>query len=57
MDEVKQGQSLTDWSKVKEMTNEEIETIAQADSDCLPTDDNFWSDATVIKSNNHTVSQ
>lgn len=57
MDEIKQGQSLTDWSKVKEMTDEEIETIAQADPDCLPTDDDFWSDATVIKSNNHTLSQ
>ena len=56
MDEVKQTQSLTDWSKVKKMTDEEIETIAQDDSDCLPTDDDFWSNATVRELNNHQVS-
>ena len=57
MDEVKQSQSLTDWSKVKGMTDEEIETLAQADPDCQPTDDDFWDDATVVKPNNHRVSQ
>jgi hypothetical protein len=57
MDEVKQNQSLTDWKQVKEMTDKEIETIAKTDSDCLPTDDDFWSDATVIKPNDRKVSQ
>ncbi len=57
MDEVKQSQSLTDWSKVKGMTDEEIETLAKADPDCQPTDDDFWDDATVVKPNNHKVSQ
>lgn len=57
MDEVKQSQSLSDWSKVKAMTDEEIEALAKADPDCQPTDDDFWDDATVIKPNNHQVSQ
>ena len=57
MDEVKQSQSLTDWEKVKEMTEEEIEALAKADPDCQPTDDDFWDDATVVKPNNHRVSQ
>ncbi|HHP7231766.1 MAG TPA: hypothetical protein ACFCUY_13025 [Xenococcaceae cyanobacterium] len=57
MDEVKQSQSLTDWSKVKGMTEEEIENLAKADPDCQPTDDDFWDDATVVKPNNHRVSQ
>jgi hypothetical protein len=44
MDEVKQSQSLTDWQKVKKMTEEEIETLAKAAPDCQPTDDDFWED-------------
>ncbi len=51
MDEVKQSQSLTDWEKVKGMTNEEIEDLAKADPDCQPTDDDFWDDATVVTPN------
>jgi hypothetical protein len=53
MDEVKRSQSLTDWQKVKGMTEEEIETLAKADPDCQPTDDDFWYDAVVVKSSNH----
>ncbi len=48
MDELKKIQDLTDWKKVKEMTTEEIEANAQADSDCQPTDDDFWADAKVV---------
>lgn len=57
MDEVKQSQSLTNWQKVTEMTEEEIENLAQADPDCQPTDDDFWDDAVVVQPNNHRVSQ
>jgi hypothetical protein len=57
MDEVKQSQSLTDWQKVKGMTEEEIEANANNDPDCQPTDDDFWDDAVVVKSSNHKVSQ
>jgi hypothetical protein len=57
MDEVKQSESLTDWERVKGMTSEEIENLAKADPDCQPTDDDFWDDATVVKPNNHRVSQ
>lgn len=57
MDEVKRSPSLSDWSKVKGMTDEEIEALAKADPDCQPTDDNFWDDATVVKPNNHKVTQ
>ena len=39
------------------MTDKEIEAIAGDDFDCLPTDDDFWSDATVVKPNDRTVSQ
>ena len=57
MDEVKQSQSLTDWSNVKRMTDEEIEALAKADPDCQPTDDDFWDDATVVELNNEKVNQ
>jgi len=57
MDEVKQSQSLTDWERVKGMTSEEIETLAKADPDCQPTDDDFWDEATVVKPNTHRVNQ
>ncbi|MEM9275707.1 MAG: hypothetical protein AAGA80_22520 [Cyanobacteria bacterium P01_F01_bin.143] len=57
IDELKQMRDLTDWKRVKEMTSEEIEANAQADSDCLPTDDDFWGDATVVQPNSSTVIQ
>jgi hypothetical protein len=57
MDELNQIQDLTDWQKVKGMTDEEIEALAQADSDCQPTDDDFWDDAVVVKPNINQVSQ
>ncbi len=56
MDELKQIQDLTDWKRVKEMTEAEIEANAQADPDCQPTDDDFWDDAKVVKPNTHKVS-
>ena len=55
MDELKQIQDLTDWKRVKEMTEAEIEANAQADPDCQPTDDDFWADAKVVKPNTHKV--
>ncbi len=57
MDELKQIQDLTDWKRVKGMTSEEIEANAQADSDCQPTDDDFWDDATVVLPDTSTVSK
>ncbi len=48
MDELNQSQSLTDWERVKGMTSEEIEALAQAAPDCQPTDDDFWDDAIVV---------
>ena len=56
MDELKQIQDLTDWKRVKEMTEAEIEANAQTDPDCQPTDDDFWADAKVVKPNTHKVS-
>ncbi|WP_072013868.1 hypothetical protein [Myxosarcina sp. GI1] len=56
MDELKQFEDLTDWERVKRMTAKEIEDLAKADSDCQPTDDDFWDDATVTKPDNHKVS-
>ena len=57
MDELKQTKDLTDWQKVTEMTEAEIEASAKADPDCQPTDDDFWDDAKVVKPNTHRVSQ
>lgn len=51
MDELKQIKDLTDWKKIKEMTEAEIEVSAKADPDCQPTDDDFWSNAAVVKPN------
>ena len=51
-----QTEDLTDWQRVKEMTEAEIEANAQADPDCQPTDDDFWADAKVVKPNTHKVS-
>ena len=57
MDELNQIPDLTDWERVKQMTSEEIEANAQDDPDCQPTDDDFWSNATVVKPNNHKIGQ
>ena len=57
MDELNQIQDLTDWERVKGITDEEVETLAKADPDCQPTDDDFWDDAKVLKPNTHRVSQ
>ncbi len=57
MDELNQIQDLTDWERVKKMASEEIEADAQDDPDCQPTDDDFWRNATVVKPNNHKISQ
>lgn len=57
MDKLKQTEDLTDWKKVTEMTEAEIEASAKADPDCQPTDDDFWDDAKVVKPSNHRVSQ
>ena len=56
MDELNQIQDLTDWERVKQMTNKEIEANANKDPDCQPKDDDFWDDAKVVKPNPHRVS-
>ncbi|MEL6494562.1 MAG: hypothetical protein AAFQ41_05485 [Cyanobacteria bacterium J06623_7] len=57
MNELKQTKDLTDWKKVTEMTEAEIEASAKADPDCQPTDNDFWDDAKVAKLNPHRVNQ
>jgi hypothetical protein len=57
MDELNQIQDLTDWERVRKMTDEEIEANANEDPDCQPTDDDFWDDAKVVKPNTYRVSQ
>ena len=57
MDELNQIQDLTDWERVKGITDEEVETLAKADPDCQPTDDDFWDDATVVMSDTLKVSE
>ena len=52
-----QTEDSTDWQRVTEMTEAEIEASAKADPDCQPTDDDFWDDAKVVKPNTHRVSQ
>ena len=52
-----QTEDSTNWKKVTEMTEAEIEASAKADPDCQPTDDDFWDDAKVVKPNTHRVSQ
>ena len=52
-----QTEDSTDWQRVKEMTEAEIEASAKADPDCQPTDDDFWDDAKVVKPNTDKVSQ
>jgi hypothetical protein len=57
MDELNQIQDLTDWERVRGMTDEKIEANANQDNDCQPTDDDFWDDAKVVNPNTHRVSQ
>lgn len=38
----------TDWEKVKNMTEAEIDAAAASDPDAQPTDEAFWKDAHVV---------
>ena len=38
----------TDWEKVKNMTETEIDAAAASDPDAQPTDESFWNDAQVV---------
>jgi hypothetical protein len=38
----------TDWEKVKNMTEAEIDEAAASDPDAQPTDEAFWKDAQVV---------
>ena len=38
----------TDWEKVKNMTEAEIDAAAASDPDAQPTDESFWNDAQVV---------
>ena len=40
--------SQTDWHRVKNMTESEIEAAAASDVDAQPTDEAFWADAKVM---------
>jgi hypothetical protein len=51
IDELARIQDLTDWEKVKAMTDEEIEINSSEDPDCQPTNESFWDDAKVVKPN------
>jgi uncharacterized protein (DUF4415 family) len=41
-------ESRTDWGRVRAMTEEEIETAAEADPDSPPLDDVFWRTARIV---------
>ena len=38
----------TDWDRVKNMTESEIEESAASDPDAQPTEEAFWKDARVV---------
>ena len=38
----------TDWDRVKNMTESEIEEAAASDPDAQPTDEAFWKDVHVV---------
>ena len=38
----------TDWDRVKNMTEAEIDEAAASDPDAQPTDEAFWKDAQVV---------
>ena len=40
--------SQTDWERVKNMTESEIEVAATSDTDAQPTDEEFWANAEVM---------
>ena len=40
--------SQTDWERVKNMTESEIEAAAASDQDAQPTDETFWANAVVV---------
>lgn len=40
--------SQTDWERVKNMTEAEIEAAAASDGDAQPTDEAFWANAEVV---------
>ena len=40
--------SQTDWERVKNMTESEIEAAAASDEDAQPTDAAFWTNAKVV---------
>ena len=40
--------SQTDWKRVKDMTEAEIEVAAASDEDAQPTDEEFWANAEVV---------
>ena len=40
--------SQTDWKRVKNMTEAEIEAAAASDVDAQPTDETFWANAEVV---------
>jgi uncharacterized protein (DUF4415 family) len=42
------GKGRTDWERVRNMTEEEIEAAAASDRDNPPTDEEFWRDARTI---------
>jgi hypothetical protein len=47
---------LTDWERVKSMSDAEIEANALSDSDALPFDDD-WENAAIISAYNKLTSQ
>jgi uncharacterized protein (DUF4415 family) len=44
----KTAQGSTDWERLRNMTEEEIEAAAKSDPDNPPTDREFWRDARTI---------
>ena len=40
--------SHTDWERVKNMTESEIEAAAASDVDAQPTDESFWANAEIM---------
>ena len=48
--------NLTDWERVKSMSDAEIEANALSDSDALPFDDD-WENAAIISAYNKLTSQ
>ncbi len=51
-----ESQDLTDWERVKSMSDAEIEANALSDPDALPFDDD-WKNAAIISAYNKLTSQ